>query len=237
MSKNVFITGISSGLGHGFARTYLEDGDTVFGISRSEPEDLPNSERLHFRSVDLAKLDGIAAEIRALLDGVSTIDLAILNAGELGEIMDLRDRSMKDLLHTTDVNLWANKPIIDVLCENGRHVRQIVGISSGASINGNRGWNAYSISKAAFNMMIKLYSRELPNTHFAALAPGLIDSAMQEYAYTVPDAKKFPDIQRLRDARFTDAMPEPYAAAQRVRAAFPKLLKLESGSFADVRKL
>lgn len=237
MGKKVFITGISNGLGHGFARSYLEDGDTVYGISRSRPQALPQSERLHFRSVDLAKLDGIGGEIRALLDGVERIDLAILNAGELGEIQDLRDRSLAKLMHTTDVNLWANKPIIDVLCENGRSVKQIVGISSGAAINGNRGWNAYSISKAALNMMIKLYARELPETHFTALAPGLIDTAMQEYAYTVPDAEKFPDIQRLRDARYTDAMPEPYEAAQRIRATFPKLLGLESGSFADVRKL
>lgn len=63
-----------------------------------------------------------------------------------------------------DINVWANKLIIDDLA--ARHVapRRIVLISSGAGVVGNHGWGAYALSKAALNMLAQLYAHELPST-------------------------------------------------------------------------
>lgn len=248
---NVLITGISCGLGHGFAQAYLEDGWTVYGLSRREPEGLPTdgtvnaTDRLRFRNLDLADYNAIEPTIRELLTDVGPrLDLVILNAGVLGEIEDLRDATIERLQHTMDVNLWANKAILDTVLglENNTGsalaIDQVISISSGASINGHRGWSGYSISKAAFNMLTMLYAQEVPETHFTALAPGLIDTAMQDYMSERADVNRFGSVQRLRDARGTDAMPQPYAAARRIMPAFAKLKnESPSGAFADVRKL
>ncbi|MEQ9366626.1 MAG: SDR family NAD(P)-dependent oxidoreductase [Leptospirales bacterium] len=242
-TKNVLITGVSSGLGYGFARAYLEDGWSVYGLSRRVPEGLPDG-ALRFQTLDLGNYDAIAPALGELTGDVEALDLVILNAGVLGEIEDLRDAPIDRLRRTMDENLWANKAILDTLLKDeaaggpGLVVGQVIAISSGASINGHRGWSGYSISKTALNMLTMLYAREVPETHFTALAPGLIDTSMQDYMSERPDVKKFGSVQRLRDARGTEAMPEPYAAARKIMPVFAKLKSDHpSGDFADVRKL
>lgn len=165
------------------------------------------------------------------------IDLIVLNAGILGEIKDMVDTSLEDIQKVMNINLWANKAILDYLLNNHYEITQVIAISSGASVSGNRGWNAYGISKAALNMMIKLYAAENPGIHFTSLAPGLIDTQMQDYIYEIPDEKKFTTVKRLREARGTDDMPDPQKAAERITPVFEQLLNYDSGSFIDIRKM
>ena len=136
-----------------------------------------------------------------------------------------------------NINVWANKVLIDVLFKHVRRIKQVVAISSGASVSGSRGWNAYALSKATLNMLIKLYSKEYTETHFCALAPGLIDTNMQDYIYNLPDEEKFPVIQKLKKARGTELMPDSGKAAGQIAQAIEKVKGLESGSFVDIRDL
>lgn len=240
-SAHVLITGASSGLGWGFARQLLGEGAHVYALNRRAPRDLLNefSERLRFETCDLENFDAIAPALERLLTGVERLDLVILNAGILGEFADMRDSQMEDLRRMMDVNLWSNKVLLDALFARGGQVSEVLAISSGASVNGHRGWNAYSISKAALNMLVKLYAAEVPETHFVSLAPGLIDTDMQEFIARQPDAvvQKFGALERLRQARGTPDMPGPEAAAEKILAARETLGALPSGSFADIRKL
>jgi NAD(P)-dependent dehydrogenase (short-subunit alcohol dehydrogenase family) len=135
-----------------------------------------------------------------------------------------------------DINVWANKNVIDVLSENVQSIGQVIGISSGASQGAARGWNAYSISKSSLNLLLNHYAQELPDIHFCALAPGLIDSGMQDYLYTV-DREKFPAVKKLQDAKRSGVMPDVHEAAGIVTNAIPKVKQYESGSYADVRKM
>jgi NAD(P)-dependent dehydrogenase (short-subunit alcohol dehydrogenase family) len=136
-----------------------------------------------------------------------------------------------------EVNLWSNKWILDCLFKDGPTVKQVVAISSGASVSGSRGWNGYSLSKAALNMMVKLYAGEILDTHFCSFAPGLIDTSMQAYISGLPDDERFSTVGRLKLARGTEEMPDPDKAAEMLTEAFPKLMDFPSGSFVDVRKL
>ncbi|NBC14939.1 MAG: SDR family NAD(P)-dependent oxidoreductase [Gammaproteobacteria bacterium] len=136
-----------------------------------------------------------------------------------------------------DVNLWANKTVTDWLYARGRPVDQVVMISSGAAVLGNKGWGGYALSKAALNMLAKLYSHEFPQTHITALAPGIIDTAMMDYLCGEADAEAFPALQRLRDARGSERMPDPDTAAARVVSVLPRLRAWPSGSFVDIREI
>ncbi len=257
------VTGVSSGLGLGFAQALLADGWVVYALSRREPEALraalaENAEalsRLHFRSVDLSDAASIPGELEQLLaqgpaaDASASIDLVILNAGALGQIQAMVGGDLADMQATMQVNLWSNQVLLDALfraqADGGlaRKIEQVVLISSGASVNGNPGWSGYSLSKSAANMLMMLYAREVTDTHFCALAPGLIDTAMQDYMADseAVDVTRFPSVQRLRDARGTDSMPMPYEAARRILPVIERLPDpergVESGSFADIRKL
>ncbi|MGC9457645.1 MAG: SDR family NAD(P)-dependent oxidoreductase, partial [Halothiobacillaceae bacterium] len=152
-------------------------------------------------------------------------------------IADMRDTALDDLKQVMEVNAWANKTLLDALFARDIPVGQVVGISSGAAVLGNRGWSGYALSKAALNMLLRLYARELPQTHFSALAPGLIDSRMMDYLCADPDPQRFPALDRIRAARGTERMPGPQEAAERVFAVLEKLRDFPSGEFIDIRQI
>lgn len=235
--KSVFITGISSGIGLGLAKAYVARGWYVHGLSRRLPDELRDTDNVALVSHDLADHSGTTAAVRELLCNVATLDLTILNAGILGHFGDLRETSLEELKRVADVNLWANKTVIDAMFAAVPNVEQVVTISSGAAVSGNRGWAGYGISKAALNMLTALYAAEKPDTHFAALAPGIVDTAMQEDLCSRTPDVRYPTVDVLRSHRGTPTMPSPDAAAESLIAAIERLTELvPSGAFADVRK-
>lgn len=236
MRQTIFITGVSSGLGHGLAKNLLESGASVYGCSRREPPDLVEA-GLHFAPLDLANASQSRPALERFLGEVDPFDLVLLNAAKLGGIRDMADTPLEDLRETMEINVWANKWLLDALFSSGATVKQIVAISSGASISGSRGWNGYSVSKAALNMLIKLYAGERPETHFTALAPGLVDTEMQDYLTNLPEDDRFKPLEILKAAKGTEKMPDGETCARLLIDTFPKLLERESGEFADIRKM
>jgi len=236
MKEIIFITGVSSGLGKGLADLYLERGAEVYGLSRRIPEELIQRGLKHC-SVDLVDAEKGAAELRGFIGGVKAWDLIYLNAGKLGEIRDMVDTPLEDLRETMEVNVWANKWILDVFFEEAAEVKQVIGISSGASRSGSRGWNGYSLSKATLNMLIKLYAGEQPETHFTSLAPGLVESEIQDYLTNLPADDRFKPLEILKEAKGTEKMPDGRTCAEKIVELLPKILEVESGEFADIRKL
>ena len=114
---------------------------------------------------------------------------------------------------------------------------QIVFMSSGAAVNGNKGWSGYALSKAALNMMAQLYVHEFPDTHIAAFAPGLVHTQMQDDIRDNVDSAAFPSMQVLKDAIGTSLMPEPREAGRLLADAFERLPQYPSGSFLDIRSM
>ncbi len=236
MTKRILITGNSSGLGMGLTKCYLARNWSVYGLSRRGNSGLDS--RLRDIKCDLANIDAIPTALDVLLDGVEKLDLVILNAGVLGRIKDMGETSIAEIREVMDINVWANKQIMDWLLQAGIAPAQVVMISSGAAVNGNRGWGAYSLSKATLNMLAKLYSREFLQTHICALAPGLVDTAMQDFLCDeVTDPRFSPSADKLRAARGTPAMPTPEQAGALIADAIPSLKSFPSGDFIDIRNL
>jgi len=229
---NVLVTGHTRGLGRALAETYLAAGHRVFGLARGHADDAPAA--LAQRSADFAAPGGLGAALDALLGGV-TPELVFLNAGVLGPIGALRETSLADIRHVMDVNVWANKTLLDALAARAPAPAQIVLISSGAGVRGNFGWGAYALSKATLNMLAQLYAHEFPHSHLCALAPGLVATAMQDTLAT-KSAATFPSLARLHSARGTSQMPAPAVAAAHIASIVPRLLEYPSGSFVDVRE-
>ena len=234
--ETVFITGVSSGLGHGLAKVYLERGARVYGCSRREPVDLVE-QGLHFAALDLAAGEAGAEAVAALLTEIDHLDLVLLNAAKLGQIRDMKETPLDDLRETMEINVFANKWLLDIIFENDRRIDQVVAISTGASQSGSRGWNGYSLSKASLNMLVKLYAGEHPEAHFCSLAPGLIDTAMQDYLTGLPEDERYPPLQILKDAKGTEQMPDGETCARGLVEIFPELRELPSGAYADIRRL
>jgi len=231
------VTGVSSGLGLGLAEALLERGWRVLGLSRRPPPEALLGAGLVHRSCDLREPAAPGPALGALLEGVEGLDLVVLNAGVLGRVGRLVDQPLEEAQEVMAVNLWANKTVMDHLHRWGRPVAQVVMVSSGASRTGNQGWGAYSLSKAALNMLARLYAHDFPQTHVSALAPGVVETPLMERLCADPRARAFPAVQRVCAARGTPAMPAPREAAERVLGALERLRERPSGDFVDLREL
>jgi NAD(P)-dependent dehydrogenase (short-subunit alcohol dehydrogenase family) len=208
-------------------------GYKVFAMSRRESPIV--HENLEYVRADLSDLETIPTGLSDLLGSQEKLDLIVLNAGMLGSITDMADVGVTELKETMDVNLWSNKIILDWLFEHVKAVAQVVAISSGAAVNGSRGWNGYSLSKAALNMLVMLYAAERPNTHFSALAPGLVDTAMQDYLCGQKEVEKYTSLARIQSCRGTDAMPSAEVLAESLPFFIEQMQSFESGCFKDIR--
>jgi NAD(P)-dependent dehydrogenase (short-subunit alcohol dehydrogenase family) len=229
--QNVLITGIGSGIGEALAREYLEQGYQVYAIGRTFPKMLDAHPHFFFFPYDLSKTFMLKDTIKDFVKGHS-FELAILNAGVLGDIQTLQQTELTHIKEVMELNVWANKELIDTLATFAT-VRQIVGISSGAAVNGSKGWGAYSLSKSGLNMLLNVYAKELPEIHFTALAPGVIETPMVQHIIDDVDEIVFPSAKKLKEGHIQT----PEEAAKLLIHTFPKLLDYESGSFLDVRTM
>ncbi|WP_456394046.1 SDR family NAD(P)-dependent oxidoreductase, partial [Nitratifractor sp.] len=195
--KKVFITGVSSGLGEALAEECHRRGDQVFAVGRHENKRLLNQPGYTFYPLDLSDLPMLRENLKEIVRH-HEYDLVILNAGVLGEIREMSEISLDEARSVMDINLWANKQIIDTLDLHARP-RQVVAVSSGAAVNGSKGWGPYAISKAALNMMIKVYAAEKPWTHFSAIAPGVVMTPMLKKILERTDPVIYPSIQRIKE--------------------------------------
>lgn len=236
-NKAVLITGVSGGLGHAFSKCVLQDGGTVYALGRNAPEDLVREELFHFQECDLRNPADIPAAVEDLCGGVRKIELVILNAGVKGEVCKLSDMSLEVIEEVVCVNVYSGKVILDQLLLSGREIEQVMGISSKAAEIGSDGMGAYAISKAALNIMLRVYSRENPDIHFASVAPGLVNTRMMTQLTGYSGEVDFASIKRMRSKLGTPDMQEPMDAARRVLNARSKLRSMESGAFVDIREI
>lgn len=229
--QNILITGVSSGLGEALVEAYLEKGDSVYAIGRTLPKKFDRHPHFFFFPYDLSETFMIQATVKEFLQDRS-FEIAILNAGVLGDIQTLSETDLSDIKAVMEVNVWANKELIDVLNAHAS-VKQVVGISSGAAVNGSKGWGAYSLSKSALNMLFKVYAKELSETHFTALAPGIIKTPMTDHIIEKVNDEIFPSAKKLKESYIQT----PKEAAKNLLFVIPKLFAYESGSFVDVREM
>jgi len=228
--KEVLITGVSGGFGEALTRLCLERGDNVYAMGRHNNKQFMHHPGYYFFPVDLTDVTMLRENIKTFVKK-HRFNLVILNAGMLGEIKEFGETSVDEIRRMLDLNVWANKQIIDTLDLHAT-VDQLIAISSEAAVSCQKGWGAYALSIAALNTMIKIYAREKPWTHFSAIAPGVIMTPTLKRLFEITDPVIYPSIQELRDGTIMT----PDAAARIFLNFTDKALEHESGSFLDLRK-
>jgi len=189
---NILITGTSSGLGYELAKQFIARGDTVYGTSRRKT----NLNIKHLQ-IDFNNLEELTINFKDFIKNVLNFDIVILNAGILGEINKVSNLSIDQFNKTFNVNVLANKVILDRLLLNKINLKQVIGISSGAALKSYHGWSLYCTSKSAFKQLLSTYAQEHPHINFTSLAPGIIKTDMQNYINSL-DKNNFPSVEKFQ---------------------------------------
>lgn len=240
----VLVTGASRGIGHALVDEHLARGHRVIGISRTLPPMHLSHPRYSHLSIDLAKLQALPdALTRGLLDlpACAQLSRVYLNAGQFSHrIAELRQVPLPEMQDLMDLNVWANKCVLDTLLALSVRIEACVVSSSVAGVRARAGNSAYAVSKAALNMLMQLYALENPSTYVAVLGLCNVDTALAHRIGSLPLEGHFPEIESLRERGVRPG----YLAAPSVRArhlidllerGLPQ--QLPSGQFAEVRSL
>jgi alcohol dehydrogenase len=241
----VLITGTSRGIGYALAQCFLADGHTVYGISRTLPSpSLRSSDRYVHVTADLSRRHDLGDLLREkLVDRyrVTHLQYVFLNAGQFSpSIAPLSRLPLAEIDQLMDVNVWANKVILDTLFGHGVGVDVCVASSSVAGVRARAGNGGYALSKATLNMLCQLYALEHPETYFAVLGLCNVDTALARRVLGLPLEGRFAEIEKLRQR----GVQPGYVVAADARAQHMHHLLthglrdlLPSGQFAEIRSL
>jgi short-subunit dehydrogenase len=198
MSKLVFITGASSGIGQAMALRFFQAGYRLALVARrtaevqswaSSHEISPESYEIY--SADVSSIDSIVAAGCACLATQGVPDVVIANAGiSIG--MDTAVREDLDVMAqtfaTNNIGLAATfHPFVEAMVRRGSGA--LVGIASVAGIRGLPGHGAYCASKAAVISYCESLRGELrpAGVKVVTLCPGYVDTPLtRKNRYAMP---------------------------------------------------
>jgi benzil reductase ((S)-benzoin forming) len=225
-----FLTGISRGIGAALAAALIGPEKTVYGFSRQANEDLPSLAQkrggtYHFRSLDLSEPEAAAQVLKEMLGDVAPETVSSLtlihNAGSLSPIMPVGgEASIGEIARTVQVNLTAPLLLTQAFVAQVQTwvcPKRVLTISSGAARKPVPSWSAYCSSKAGLDMYMRtLAAEQSAQTHpvkAVALAPGVVDTEMQDYIRAQSEAV-FPGVQRFLNLKTEGKLWSPAYVAE-----------------------
>jgi short-subunit dehydrogenase len=198
MSKLIFITGASSGIGQALAWRFYQAGYSLALVARRTQEMEQwvtqrgiSAERHQIYSADVSSIDSIVAVAQRCLQNQGVPDVVIACAGvSIG--MDTAERSDLDVMArtfaTNNIGMAATfHAFIDPMVQRGSGT--LVGIGSVGGIRGLPGHGAYCSSKAAVISYCESLRGELrpSGVKVVTICPGYIDTPLtQKNRYTMP---------------------------------------------------
>ena len=197
-SKSHFtlITGASSGIGEAIAVALSPAIDLILhgrDIARLHAV-LARCARPHHHQVwncDLAGTTETGASLDEFLAGRQLQVQGFIHCAGVVKVAVLRLTTIEDMQTIFSVNLFSALAIIRSLLlrdAQTRCLRNIVMISSAASLRGEKGVALYSASKGAVDALVKSLAVELaPGVRVNAVLPGLVKTKMAESTLRNPD--------------------------------------------------
>lgn len=178
------ITGTSSGIGQGLAEFYLDKGEQVLGISRTNSIDHPNFKHIQCDFSDLSALHELSIRNHVKKEHLPV--RLINNAGIIGDIRRSHELTLTHYRDMAMINIVAPQYLCSLVLQSFgyENVDMIINISSGAGERPVASWGAYCSSKAAMDMFTQTLDLEIKElvhkTKVFAVAPGVVDTKMQD---------------------------------------------------------
>lgn len=165
--KKILVVGASSGIGKQIAVTLSRLGAKVILAARREDKlmetlALLEGEGHSVKRFDVQNTDGIEKVVKDIVAEFGALDGMVYSAG-LGTALPLQQTKPEKIKQVFDVNFFGFTETVRQLCRRGRFNpgMRIVGISSVASIRGDKSKTAYSASKSAMDSAVRCIAREV----------------------------------------------------------------------------
>ena len=186
MSKNIIITGTSSGIGFELVNIFSKKNHRVLALSR----DNSKLRELKLDGVDAIDFDlnhNDYGKINEFLKKAENIDILINNAGYLIN-KPFKETTLEDFQMVYSTNVFSVAMLIKNTIDFMESGSNVLNISSIGGIQGSvkfPGLSAYSSSKGALNILTEMLAEEYKERgiHFNSLALGSVQTKMLEKAF------------------------------------------------------
>ena len=184
--KHIMIIGASSGIGRQTAITLSSVGARLTLVARTEEKLKAVISELdgkghEYSPCDVTDLTGIEAMIKHAIERSGRLDGLVYSAG-ISMSMPLTMFKPEKLQKLFDVNFFAFIECVRQATKKGRFNpgMRIVGVSSIASMKGNKTHLGYCASKAAMDAAVRCMAKELAdkNIYINTVAPGMTETEM-----------------------------------------------------------
>ena len=214
------VTGASRGIGKAVARLFAREGAEMVLVARTVGglEELDDEIRqLTGRTsllvpLDLKEFEAIDRLGAALYERYGRLDVLVGNAGDLGTLSPLGHIEPAEWQRVLDLNLTANWRLIrslDPLLRLSEAGRAIF-VSSSVGQVARPFWGAYSVSKAALEMLVRVYAQEIQQTKVRVnlIDPGRTRTSMRAQAFPGEDPASLPAPEQIAAKFLPLALPE-----------------------------
>jgi benzil reductase ((S)-benzoin forming) len=235
--KQAIVTGTSRGLGKAIALQLLEQGWNVTGISRNQS--IEHEKYIHV-SADLADSNCVN-DLSLGLNPDAAEYMLIHNAGTLGEIGYVGEVSEAMIQQGFQLNLITPSILTNQFLRETQHKkRAVVAITSGASKNAYDGWGMYCSSKAALDAYFAVVMKEIEtrndhNTRIYCIAPGVVDTSMQEQI-RFSDKDSFSNLARFVELKELNQLVSAENVAKKIISFLFSENPFKNGRY-DIREL
>ena len=204
------ITGASRGIGRAVAQRFAAEGAHVLLLARTQGalEELDDEIRAAGGAAtlipaDLTKLDSIDQIATAIHQRFGRLDILVANAAQLGVLGPIAHLEPKVWDETLTVNVSANWRLIrafDPLLRRSEAGRAIF-VTSGVGRKPRAYWGVYAVSKAALDMLVRIYAEETvkSNLRVNLVNPGAIRTGMRAAAFPGEDPMSLKTPESLTD--------------------------------------
>jgi len=183
------ITGTSKGIGEALAQKVLQEGNTVLGISRNQPDTL-KSNNYHHLSQDLAdtsQMNQIMDKMNWIVDEQSFDFICLVNNASATEpIGPIEKCPPAEIEAHVRIGLLAPMLLTSMFIKrfaDEKIRKKVVFISSGAAFTPLADESIYCSSKAGINMLAQCIGLEQKEKEYGfevhSIGPGMVDTPMQ----------------------------------------------------------
>lgn len=189
LNKTFLIYGVSKGLGKAIVQTVSKPTDTIYGVSRTQPQKIPN---LNWICTDLSKSEQAVSDVKTAI-GQQKVDVLIYNVGiweqqAFSENYNFADVSSAEISQIINTNIITCIQSIQSLLENLKRSdnAKIILIGSTWGVDNHNGKElVFSATKFALRGIAQSL-REILREHLIGVSVLNLGYLASEYEIDIP---------------------------------------------------